>query len=429
MSQNRSRADNDDLDDDDDEFENGIWMLNEELVPAKKSGDPAIVQRFWTMAPGLIASIQEKPEIFRHAVFYMGTEDPPKVGAKRGLQNITYDQTKVFFILWSTYAQYRCLPGNATAPNLSVENRVLSGYDYDGKFIPNILSSPTTANIASLPTSSVWPNDPEAIQTDFSTFFDNAFSLGQKWSSAIAEDLKQRKPVRWVVVTDLTWQESTKAGGKYIGPPNASLQKLSQPRSSNDTRAFTTRSDGIAFQYVADALPIASANDQYVRLGRAKMGKRESAAGDCLTYDGQARDRGLTKRDMFVPRSTMDKLRSGTFDWSLSNRIFIRDRQGSSNFVRVPAVAGVQTRSKSQGSSSSTSPYRSQSYWSTAWTAAVISIDGKSIRSRNIGGLKLLLVVPEHGSRTNKTELQGLVDKVIAAAIARYTYQADCASM
>ena len=148
--------------------------------------------------------------------------------------------------------------------------------------------------------------------------------------------------------------------------------------------------------YLKAGIEDPSLDGTYVKLFKAD-------AAHLLLYDGSAgTERNLGQNSLYIPRETIKMIISGPdkYDWRTARgNIALRGVNGQASFLYVDEDKGL----------------RKAGWWEKAYKRGITkSKDGGWVRSRNVGGLKLLFV---HKSNVlTKEKLQKLVDTAKAKA-------------
>lgn len=272
--------------------------------------------------------------------------------------------SQCLFIRWDDFARFRQVPVSAPPENAldwsteKEESRVISGRGANGQFLQSEQISQANA---------VGPADwPRLTQ-----FFNKRFQL----SEAKATSIEMSKFPYWQK-TALNYKVSNDAPNEVSG------------------FKFTTSARG-----GGESPPGPAEGKQYVKIGTVE--------GTVLfNKDDTAGRRGITKDEIYVARSVMEQLKpvikggQSAYDWAKnSNTIPIRQKSGRVNYIEVP------------------SEYQKGEFWTSAWDHGVAKQDGKAVRSRNVGALKLLLVVQDNTSGVTTTLLADLIKTVNENAV------------
>lgn len=260
------------------------------------------------------------------------------------------------FIEWDRFARYRQVPFAGKIEEWSGKDteRTFLGVGADGQVLS---SRPLTAS------EGVDRNDINLIK-----FFNDRFELSQAKATALAN--LTRFPY-WAKTPNVNWKRSNTAAEE---------------------------TDGISFHPRANGggpiMPDTKSGALYVKLNSTLEAKI------LFTGDVYAADRGISKDGIYVLRSVIEQLKAGLYPWpDYCNTIPIRQSTGRINYITVDASL------------------QKSAWWQLAWTHGVAKQEGKAVRSRNVGGLKVLFVAVDESAGVTKSVLENMAKKAVQDAM------------
>lgn len=353
-----------------------VWQLHEQeiKVPKRaKGGGPSTdtsqkTLYLWKLDPTAALPPDDEPK--RYCIFYTDLQ-------WNSTQKV--DDARIFFVKWDRVSKLRYLPPYIDAGT----DRTLKAVRYQDNRSFDVLTFMTKRRTDQ---QLLWPQKIKgnAKRTDY---FDKAFALGQQVSKtwhprSIDHGWSELQNQAWTETTDGKLDENAISDSMVV-----------------DGRTFKARTDGIAFITGTPGGQKPSKNEVYVKLSRTPQGKEQGAATNLLLYDSAAKGRGITSDGIYIVESTMKLLMSGNYDWDAAHgNVYIRLASGNIDYIFVTDERG---------------DYRSGTWWTSAYNAAVVKQESKAIRSRNPKGLQLLFVVTPR-SRVTVNELQGMMTKLLA---------------
>jgi hypothetical protein len=335
-----------------DESYNLVWTLEKEEPESGDAksdhGDQPLC--FWNIDPSFIPRLQKGPE----APVFFPFPDPldPK-------------NPRVMMLTETRWSELRVTVKNKKGTNWARkahENRGLQVINKNGdvddytEFVEKTVKDP----------SPFW------VDT-----FDKAFLDGQErahgdWAKTID------KP--WIRVEGVEWKLRT--GGSWR-------------RGGADQREFEDRKDGVGFMLEGWRGGAPNTTDRYVKLHPSDVER-------LLQGDPQARARGVSANQVYIPEGVMTQLRKGEYPFGARN--------SSVALLNAAGDVGYITCNKEWSTSGQ--------WWEDAyWSGVIPRTEWKVARSRNVSGLTLCFVV---NPATTKIEvLEAAVNQAKADAILR----------
>jgi hypothetical protein len=332
-----TRYDADDDDSDDDSSETGTWIVVDRAVTDLNGRQN--MQYFWKTRPG--ESVSDEMPKKKFAIFIPKSESAQEREEHvKKRKNLELD--RIFFLSWGEYTVSRCK--SAKVQNLLPSFRQLDARNLQGelerilrgKLDPTELGNPPR-NKDGIPLQP-YPGDSNG---NFSRYFDEKFAEGQDYGSAVAHELLMQHNKVWTVETDQEWDKTISGEYTKTDEQKKSTRDLVD-RSPIDTRVYEKVKTGHAFLLASQqAMPVPSRTETYLRLSWVTRNRVNGAAADLLTYDKEALGRGLSRKDYYIPESTMNQLLDGSYHWQARmGLVAIRTDTGAPNYIWVTDGSG-----------------------------------------------------------------------------------------